>query len=60
MVNIEQVNAVWEGFNYERRPKPTWEDRKIDFDAYKIFYNTDVFETEALKIVTNVRKNFIN
>ena len=22
------------GVNYEKRPKPTWEDKMINFDAY--------------------------
>ena len=25
-----------------------WEDRKINFDAYKIFHNTEVFKTEKI------------
>ena len=26
------------GFNHEKRPKPIWEDTKINFGTYKIFY----------------------
>ena len=45
--------------DYEKRPEPTREDRKINFDAYKIFYNTEVFKTEVLEVVSEVRKNVI-
>ena len=41
----------------KKRPKPTWEDRKTNFESYKVFYNTTVFETKVLKIVVKVRKN---
>ena len=45
--------------DYEKRPEPTREDRKINFDAYKTFYNTEVFKTEVLEVVSEVRKNVI-
>ena len=45
--------------DFEKRPEPTREDRKINFDAYKIFYNTEVFKTEVLEVVSEVRKNVI-
>ena len=45
--------------DYEKRPEPARENRKINFDAYKIFYNTEVFKTEVLKVVSKVRKNVI-
>ena len=46
-------------FNYKNRPKLTWEDKKINSDAYKIFYNTDIFKTEFSKVITRIRKNII-
>ena len=37
---------IKKGVNYEKPLKPTWKDRKISFDAYKTFYNTEVYKTE--------------
>ena len=46
-------------FNFEKSPKPAWEDRKINFDACKIFYNTEVFKSEVLEVVTKGRRSVI-
>ena len=48
-----------ERVDYEKRPEPTGEDGKMNFDAYKIFYNTDIFKTGILEVVSQVRKNII-
>ena len=43
-------------FYYEKCPKPTGEDRKINFNAGRLFYNTEVFKTVSFRNCNKSKK----